>query len=148
MQLQPVAGTLIIVMLINIVVGFVQEYRGEKTMEALKAMSSPTGRVIRSGPRHVADGSSEFLDMAEGEKYVELDEEEEAAAADGENGMPMAPSELEQVGLGLARYPTTSSAGAVNTREPEDIPTPEIVIGDLVVLEEGVSDHVRKTGPA
>lgn len=45
--LQPVAVSLIIVMLINSAIGFYQEYRGEKTMEALKSMSSPTARVMR-----------------------------------------------------------------------------------------------------
>lgn len=34
-------------MIINTAVGFYQEYRGEKTMEALKNMSSPTARVMR-----------------------------------------------------------------------------------------------------
>ncbi|KAI9028526.1 Na P-type ATPase [Hyaloraphidium curvatum] len=43
----PVAVSLIIVMVINSAVGFYQEYRGEKTMEALKSMSSPTARVMR-----------------------------------------------------------------------------------------------------
>ncbi|KAI9028766.1 ATPase, P-type cation-transporter [Hyaloraphidium curvatum] len=43
----PVAVSLIIVMIINIYVGYIQEYRGEKTMEALKSMSSPTARVLR-----------------------------------------------------------------------------------------------------
>jgi len=44
---QPVAGSLIIVIILNTTVSYIQEYRGEKTMEALKNMSSPTAHVIR-----------------------------------------------------------------------------------------------------
>lgn len=35
-------------MIINTAISFIQEYRGEKTMEALKSMSSPTARVMRN----------------------------------------------------------------------------------------------------
>ncbi|KAI9027036.1 Na+/K+ P-type ATPase [Hyaloraphidium curvatum] len=43
----PVAVSLVIVIIINTAIGFWQEYQGEKTMEALKNMSSPTARVMR-----------------------------------------------------------------------------------------------------
>lgn len=35
-------------MILNTVISYIQEYRGEKTMEALKSMSSPTARAIRN----------------------------------------------------------------------------------------------------
>lgn len=43
------AITIIVIVLLNATLGFVQEYRTEKTLEALKELSSPTARVYRDG---------------------------------------------------------------------------------------------------
>lgn len=37
------------VVIVNIIVGFLQEYSAEKTMDSLRSLSSPTASVIRSG---------------------------------------------------------------------------------------------------
>lgn len=43
------AITIITIVVVNAVLGFVQEYRTERTMEALKGLAAPTARVIRDG---------------------------------------------------------------------------------------------------
>ena len=43
------AGVVTAVVIINIIVGFFQEYSAEKTMDSLRSLSSPTATVIRSG---------------------------------------------------------------------------------------------------
>lgn len=43
------AVTIILIVLLNAILGFVQEYRTEKTLEALRHMTAPTARVYRDG---------------------------------------------------------------------------------------------------
>lgn len=43
------AVTIIIIVIVNAVFGFIQEYRAERSMEALKEMASPEARVRRDG---------------------------------------------------------------------------------------------------
>ncbi|KAF4552549.1 E1-E2 ATPase-like protein 10 [Elsinoe fawcettii] len=42
-------GVVTAVVLLNIIVGFFQEYSAEKTMDSLRSLSSPTARLIRNG---------------------------------------------------------------------------------------------------
>lgn len=43
------AGVIAFIMLLNAGIGFMQEYKAEKTMESLRQMASPTAQVIRDG---------------------------------------------------------------------------------------------------
>ena len=43
------AITILIIVFMNAILGFVQEYKTEKSLEALKEMASPTAKVIRNG---------------------------------------------------------------------------------------------------
>ena len=43
------AGVVTAVVVVNVVVGFIQEYSAEKTMDSLRSLSSPTATVIRDG---------------------------------------------------------------------------------------------------
>nr|WP_254906487.1 calcium-translocating P-type ATPase, PMCA-type [Clostridium tyrobutyricum] len=43
------AVTIIIIIIMNSVLGFIQEFKTEKSLEALKNMASPTSKVIRNG---------------------------------------------------------------------------------------------------
>jgi P-type E1-E2 ATPase len=46
-------GVVAAVILLNIVVGFFQEYSAEKTMDSLRSLSSPTASVVRGGEAKV-----------------------------------------------------------------------------------------------
>ena len=43
------ALTIMIIVVINAIMGFIQEYRTEKTLETIKSMAAPTARVYRDG---------------------------------------------------------------------------------------------------
>jgi P-type Na+/K+ transporter len=42
-------GVLAVVIVLNVSIGFLQEYKAEKKMDALRALSSPSASVIRDG---------------------------------------------------------------------------------------------------
>ena len=45
------ALAMIVIVLVNALIGFLQEYRTERTLEALTRLAAPTARVIRQGVR-------------------------------------------------------------------------------------------------
>ena len=47
------AVTIILIVLLNAILGFIQEFRTEKTLEALSKMTAPTARCYRDGKLHI-----------------------------------------------------------------------------------------------
>lgn len=46
-------GVLAAVIILNVTIGFAQEYGAEKKMDALRALSSPSATVLRNGKTQV-----------------------------------------------------------------------------------------------
>ncbi|KOS20408.1 Calcium-transporting ATPase 3 [Escovopsis weberi] len=51
-------GVVVFVIALNVVVGFVQDYRAEKSIQSLYALSTPKCHVVRGGQRHLVDAES------------------------------------------------------------------------------------------
>lgn len=51
------AITIIIIVIMNAIMGFIQEYKTEKSLEALKNLAAPTAKVIRNGNLKVISAS-------------------------------------------------------------------------------------------
>ncbi|KAG7088990.1 hypothetical protein E1B28_012936 [Marasmius oreades] len=64
-------GVITAVIVLNVAVGFIQEYRAEKTMDSLRSLSSPTAVVIRSSEtkvvpaRFLVPGDIVFIKMGD-----------------------------------------------------------------------------------
>lgn len=59
-------GVLAAIILLNVSIGFYQEYSAEKKMDSLRALSSPSAAVLRDSrvsviPRYIYTSSSTFL---------------------------------------------------------------------------------------
>ena len=97
------AATIIAIVILDAVLGFVQEYRTEKTLEALESMSAPTAKVIRDGKENVIKAE----EIVPGDVF--LLEAGDRVPADGKI--------LEQSGLRCDESILTGESGAVKKSE-------------------------------
>lgn len=51
------AITIVVIVLINALLGFIQEYRAEQSLEALKQLAAPTAKVVREGQEMTVSAS-------------------------------------------------------------------------------------------
>src|SRR5688500_8162904 len=50
-------GVIMAVVVVNVVIGFTEEYKAEKTMQQLKELTVPTATVVRQGERDVVEAT-------------------------------------------------------------------------------------------
>lgn len=109
------ALTIMVIVVINAVMGFIQEYRTEKTLESIKAIAAPTARAVRDGKtviipaEKLVKGDVIFLDAgdkvpADGRILQSMSLECDEAALTGESipvskqVCPIKENELNQAG--------------------------------------------------
>ena len=68
------AGVILFIVLLNATIGFVQKFKAEKALEALKKMVSPSARVIRNGKEEIIDAEllvpGDIVILGEGDKIT------------------------------------------------------------------------------
>jgi len=68
------ATAILIIVLIMAIMGFLQEYRAERTLEALKKLAAPTCKVLRDGEEKVIDATEvvpgDILILSEGDRIA------------------------------------------------------------------------------
>ena len=121
------AGAIIAIVVLNAVLGFVQEYRAEKAIAALKRMSAPMARVLRDGRERKVEARllvpGDIVILAEGDRVpadcrlleaVALEADE--AALTGESLPVHKISEAVPENAPLAERKSMLFAGTVVTR--------------------------------
>ncbi|MCX5645350.1 MAG: calcium-translocating P-type ATPase, SERCA-type [Phycisphaerae bacterium] len=105
------AVAIIAIVILNAVLGFFQEYRAEKSLAALKKLSSPTSKVIRSG-KHAVLASEELVPG----DIVEL-EAGDSVPADGRVAWVTSNFSVQEASLTGESTPVVKTAAVLD--EPE-----------------------------
>ncbi|MEY3240940.1 MAG: hypothetical protein RIR11_2378 [Bacteroidota bacterium] len=105
----------LVIVILNAIVGFIQEYRAEKAMEALKKMSPSVATVLRDGRPEEIDASL----LVPGDVVV----------LDTGNLVPADLRLLESVSLKIGESSLTGESEAVE-KQTEPLPSPKLPIAD------------------
>ena len=115
----PDAIAIVVIVLLNGVIGFVQEYRAERAVDALKLLAASTARVRRGG--HVTEISA--LQLVPGDVVL----------LEAGNTMPADLRLIETVQLKVDESPLTGESVSVEKRIAP-LPEAEVPLGDRVNL--------------
>ncbi len=115
----PDAIAIVVIVLLNGVIGFVQEYRAERAVAALKLLAASTARVRRGG--HVTDLSA--LQLVPGDVVL----------LEAGNTMPADLRLIETVQLKVDESPLTGESVPVE-KQTAPLPEAEVPLGDRVNL--------------
>lgn len=133
------------ILILNAALGFIQEYRAEKAIEALKKLSSPRAKVIRDGKEKIIDASDivpgDVLLLEEGEKipadariFESIELETQEAALTGESTPVEKTPGSVHITAGVADRSNMVHAGTIITRGK----------GKAVVSATGMSTEIGK----
>ncbi|MEG6615196.1 calcium-transporting P-type ATPase, PMR1-type [Peptococcaceae bacterium 1198_IL3148] len=123
------AITIMIIVIVNAILGFIQEFRAEKSMEALKEMTAPEAKVIRNGVESKIHASElvpgDVVLLESGDKVpadlrllqtVNLEVEESALTGESLPVKKQAEKMVEQENIGLGDTCNMAYMGTVVTR--------------------------------
>lgn len=110
------AVTIMVIVVINAVLGFIQEYRAERSMEALKQLTAPEARVIRGGQERKVPA----VELVPGD--IVLLEEGDRVPADLRL--------LRAVNLEIEESALTGESAPVKKQE-EALPDGKVALGDI-----------------
>jgi len=105
------AVAIIAIVILNAILGFVQEYRAEQSLAALKKLSSPTSKTIRDG-KHQILGSDELVPG----DLVEL-EAGDSVPADGRVAWLTSNFSTQEASLTGESTPVVKTAAALDERD-------------------------------
>ncbi len=111
MTAHAVIIAIIAIVVLNALLGFLQEYRAEKSLAALKKLSSPTCKIIRNGKHEII--SSEALVPGD---LIEL-EAGDSVPADGRIAWLTANFNVQEASLTGESTPVAKTAAALEERE-------------------------------
>jgi len=123
----------------SVAIAVVQEFRGERVLQALKNLASPRALVIRNGERHRIAGRDvvrgDILIISEGDRIAA-----DALLFEGE--LSADESLLTGESVAVRKIPVDANASTSSTRNPGGDDTPYLFSGTLAVRGQGKAEVV------